>query len=77
MFLPGESHGQRSPEGYSPGGCKESDSTEQLPLLLEQAGVPREKTDGATGEGEAEGWGRGGSSQRALNGVRTLSAFGG
>ena len=22
VFLPGESHGQRSLEGYSPGGCK-------------------------------------------------------
>ena len=27
VFLPGESHGQRSLEGYSPWGCKESDST--------------------------------------------------
>ena len=29
-ILPGESHGQRSPEGYSPWGHKESDVTEQL-----------------------------------------------
>ena len=28
VFLPGESHGQRSLEGYSPWGCKESDRTE-------------------------------------------------
>ena len=28
LFLPGESHGQRSLEGYSPWGCKESDMTE-------------------------------------------------
>ena len=34
-FLPEESHGQRSLMGYSPWGCKESDSTEQ----------PRHKTD--------------------------------
>ena len=27
-FLPGESHGQRSLEGYSPWGRKESDKTE-------------------------------------------------
>ena len=46
MFLPGESHGQRSLADYSPGGRKESDSTEQLTLLLMQAGVPGEKTDG-------------------------------
>ena len=30
VFLPGESHGQRSLVGYSPWGCKESDMTEQL-----------------------------------------------
>ena len=30
VFFPGESHGQRGPEGYSPWGCKESDTTEQL-----------------------------------------------
>ena len=30
MFLPGESHGERSPVGYSPWGRKESDMTEQL-----------------------------------------------
>ena len=28
VFLPGESLGQRSPAGYSPRGCKESDTTE-------------------------------------------------
>ena len=28
LFLPGESHGQRSLEGYSPWGCKELDTTE-------------------------------------------------
>ena len=30
VFLPGESHGQRSPAGYSPQGHKESDMTEHL-----------------------------------------------
>ena len=30
VFLPGESHGQRSLMGYSPRGRKESDTTEQL-----------------------------------------------
>ena len=29
-LLPGESHGPRSLVGYSPWGCKESDTTEQL-----------------------------------------------
>ena len=32
VFLPGESHGQRSLVGYSPWGCKELDMTEQLNL---------------------------------------------
>ena len=32
-FLPGKSHGQRSPVGYSSWGCKELDTTEQLNLL--------------------------------------------
>ena len=30
VFLPGEFHGQRSLAGYSPQGCKESDTTERL-----------------------------------------------
>ena len=34
VFLPGESHGQRSLVGYSPWGRKESDTTERLTLLL-------------------------------------------
>ena len=30
VFLPGESHGQRSLVGYNPQGCKEVDTTERL-----------------------------------------------
>ena len=30
VFLPGESHGQRSLAGYGPWDCKESDMTERL-----------------------------------------------
>ena len=33
VLLPGNSHGQRSLVGYSPRGCKESDTTEQLHFL--------------------------------------------
>ena len=33
-FLPGEFHGQRSRAGYSPYGCEESHTTEQLTLPL-------------------------------------------
>ena len=34
VFLPRESHGQRSLAGYSPWGCKESDTAEQLTLYM-------------------------------------------
>ena len=34
VFLPGESHGQRSQAGYSPWGRKESDTTDQVTLSL-------------------------------------------
>ena len=34
VFLPREFHGQRSLEGYSPWGLKESDRTERLTFLL-------------------------------------------
>ena len=34
VFLPGKSQGQRSLEGYSPWGHKESDTAERLTLLL-------------------------------------------
>ena len=34
VFLPGESHGQRSLEGYSPWGHKELDMTEQLSTTI-------------------------------------------
>ena len=30
VFLPGESHGQRSLVGYTPWGCKKSDMTQRL-----------------------------------------------
>ena len=33
-FFPGEFHGQRSLVGYSPGGHKESDTTERLPSIF-------------------------------------------
>ena len=36
IFLPGESHGQRSLAGYSPWGLKESDTTVQLTLSNEE-----------------------------------------
>ena len=33
VFLPGNSHGQRTLVGYSPWGCKDLDTTEQLHVL--------------------------------------------
>ena len=41
VFLPRESHGQRSLEGYSPRGCKKSDTSEQLNThILPQTALP-------------------------------------
>ena len=34
--LPGESHGQRSPAGYSPWGRKESDAAERIGILSQR-----------------------------------------
>ena len=36
VFLPGESHGQRSLVGYSPWGCKDTDATEAAELTYTQ-----------------------------------------
>ena len=36
VFLPGESHGQRSLVGYSPRGCKDLDTTEAIQHSTEQ-----------------------------------------
>jgi len=35
VFLPGESHGQRSLVGYGPWGCKDSDTSEWLTPITE------------------------------------------
>ena len=40
VFLPGESHGQRSLEGYSPQGHRESHTTEPLTLLHKSSWEP-------------------------------------
>ena len=50
MFLPEESHGQRSPAGCSPWGRKESDTTELLTLSVEG----REEDQKITGVREAD-----------------------
>ena len=39
VFLPGESHGQRSLVSYSPWGRKESDTTEQLHFHFTRLGL--------------------------------------
>ena len=46
VFLPGESHGQRNLEGYSPWGCKESDTAEWVTLtcFLRNLDAGREAT---------------------------------
>ena len=39
VFVPGEFHGQRSLEGYSPRGCKELDTTEWLTQTLSKKNI--------------------------------------
>ena len=43
VFLSGKFHGQRSLAGYSPWGCKQSDTTEQLSTHRHQPWVERER----------------------------------
>ena len=43
VFLPGESQGQRSLEGYSPWGCTESDTAEQLSTMWSGKKLPSGK----------------------------------
>ena len=45
VFLPGESHGQRSLMGYSPWGCQESDTTERL-STAQHPFCPSQASDG-------------------------------
>ena len=45
VFLPEESHGQRSMAGYSPWGRKELDTTERLTLLLSREGKAKSQRD--------------------------------
>ena len=43
VFLPGESHGQRSLAGYSPWGHKESDTTEGLSTVsIQITNIPKD-----------------------------------
>ena len=54
VFLPGESHAQRSLVGYCPWGCKESDTTEYMSTLLTLLNlwsmVRGNRSDGKRGE---------------------------
>ena len=60
--MPGEFHGQRNLVGYSPYGCKESDTTEQLTLFRDEKGNDGPKvavltvTRGWAGEAECRKW---------------------
>ena len=46
LFLPGESHGQRSTVGYSPWGRKDSDTIEWLSTVVGVVGI-REVDEGS------------------------------
>ena len=52
--MPGESHGQRSLEGYSPWGCKESDTIEQITLPSNMNGILKGKKRKKRREGDVD-----------------------
>ena len=58
VFLPGQSHGQRSLAGYSPWGRKELDTTEQL-TFSEYLPCPQVRTQAPSQEGAGVGEGGG------------------
>ena len=75
VCLPGESHGQRSLVGYSPRGCKESDTTEQLVLLLwAQLGLLLLPADAGGGRLCSRGHWRGGSQSKGREGIERTKA---
>ena len=49
VFLSRESHGQRSLEGYSPQGHKESDTTEQLSIHIDSIVFPKREKGNCLG----------------------------
>ena len=61
VFLPGESHGQRSLEGYNPWDHKESDSTESLSMHACKPMSPQQNTNEKTST-----WGEQPSTLRSL-----------
>ena len=73
VFLPGESHGQRSLVGYSPRGHKESDMTEQLSthrLRWRKAPIGRQ----SAGWGVSEA-GKGQQPQELMMGLRGVGGW--
>ena len=56
LFLPGESHGQRSLAGCSPWGCKESDVTEWITLPLSLFILFYGKSCGVSKRSDFNGW---------------------
>ena len=52
VLLPGKSHGQRSLVGYTPWGCKESDTTEQLHFTSEDLSFLSPKKNNSDSSGE-------------------------
>ena len=68
VFLPGESHGQRSLAGYNPLGRKESDMTEATEHMHKER--ERRKEGGGREEGRKEG-----REEMGVNSLRLVSHF--
>ena len=56
IFLPGEFHGQRSPVGYSPWGCRESDTTKWLTLSFSSMSSPSTQCNSPSEQCWSELW---------------------
>ena len=56
VFLPGEFHGQRSPVGYSPWGCGESDTTKWLTLSFSSMSSPSTQCNSPSEQCWSELW---------------------
>ena len=83
VFLPGESHGQKSLEGYSPGGHTESDTPEhthsaQKTAVTQRATAPSPQgpQDASAARGTDPKWSRGSDRMTQSGRKRFLGASG-
>ena len=74
VFLPGESHGSRSLAGYSPWGCKKSDTTEGLDFCFQKVMLWKCHTQYASKFGKVSSGHRAGKGQFSFQSQRKAMA---